>query len=77
MHTLQDLKRKRKSFEDGLKNRLVEVEKKEAEINHMEEKVAKREQALEKKTEKLKEKEKIALSRPTVRTICVRAGSRR
>lgn len=53
-----ELDEKRKSFEDGLKNKLVEVEKKEAEINHMEEKFAKREQALEKKTEKLKEKEK-------------------
>lgn len=53
-----ELDEKRKSFEDGLKNRLVEVEKKEAEINHMEEKVAKREHALEKKAEKLKEKEK-------------------
>ncbi|KAK7394310.1 hypothetical protein VNO78_14832 [Psophocarpus tetragonolobus] len=53
-----ELDEKRKSFEDGLKNKLVEVEKKEAEINHMEEKVAKREQALEKKSEKLKEKEK-------------------
>ncbi|RDX99236.1 Protein CROWDED NUCLEI 1 [Mucuna pruriens] len=53
-----ELVEKRKSFEDGLKNKLVEVEKKEAEINHMEEKVAKREQALGKKADKLKEKEK-------------------
>lgn len=53
-----ELEEKRKSFEDGLKNRLVEVEKKEDEISHLEEKVAKREQALEKKAEKLKEKEK-------------------
>ncbi|XP_027348862.1 protein CROWDED NUCLEI 1 isoform X2 [Abrus precatorius] len=53
-----ELDEKRRSFEDALKNKLVEVEKKEAEINHMEEKVAKREQALEKKAEKLKEKEK-------------------
>ncbi|XP_061367038.1 protein CROWDED NUCLEI 1 [Gastrolobium bilobum] len=53
-----ELDEKRKSFEDGLKTRLLEVEKKEAEINHMEEKVTKREQALEKKAEKLKEKEK-------------------
>ncbi|KAL5177064.1 Protein CROWDED NUCLEI 1 [Glycine soja] len=52
-----ELDEKRKSFEDGLKNKLVEVEKKEAEITHMEEKVAKREQALGKKAEKLKEKE--------------------
>ncbi|XP_015962539.1 nuclear matrix constituent protein 1 [Arachis duranensis] len=53
-----ELEEKRKSFEDGLKNRLVELENKEAEISHMEEKVAKREQALEKRAEKLKEKEK-------------------
>ncbi|ESW11327.1 hypothetical protein PHAVU_008G020600 [Phaseolus vulgaris] len=53
-----ELNEKRKSFEDGLKDKLVELEKKEAEINHMEEKVGKREQALEKKAEKLKEKEK-------------------
>ncbi|KAK7340780.1 hypothetical protein VNO77_21493 [Canavalia gladiata] len=53
-----ELDEKRKSFEDSLKHRLVEVEKKEAEMNHMEEKIAKREQALEKKAEKLKEKEK-------------------
>ncbi|KAK2359731.1 protein CROWDED NUCLEI [Trifolium repens] len=53
-----ELDEKRKSFEDGLRNRLVEVEKKEGEVNHTEEKVAKREQALEKKAEKLKEKEK-------------------
>ncbi|CAK8540885.1 unnamed protein product [Lathyrus sativus] len=53
-----ELDEKRKSFEDGLKNRLIEVEKKEGEVNHMEEKVTKREQALEKRAEKLKEKEK-------------------
>jgi len=53
-----ELDEKRKSFEDGLKDKLVELEKKEAEINHMEEKVGKREQTLEKKAEKLKEKEK-------------------
>jgi hypothetical protein len=47
-----ELDEKRKSFEDGLRNRLVEVEKKEGEVNHTEE------QALEKKAEKLKEKEK-------------------
>ncbi|KAK7302058.1 hypothetical protein RJT34_12937 [Clitoria ternatea] len=53
-----ELDEKRKAFESSLKNRLVEVEKKEAEVNHMEEKVAKREQALEKKAENLKEKER-------------------
>ncbi|KAG5032865.1 hypothetical protein JHK82_016433 [Glycine max] len=47
----------RKSFDDGFKNNLVEVEKKEAEITHMEGKVAKQEQPLAKKAEKLKEKE--------------------
>ncbi|CAJ2669280.1 unnamed protein product [Trifolium pratense] len=52
-----ELDEQRKSFEEGLRNRLVEVEKKEGEVNHTEEKVAKREQALEKKAEKLKEKE--------------------
>ncbi|KOM36690.1 hypothetical protein LR48_Vigan03g007100 [Vigna angularis] len=53
-----ELNEKRKSFEDGLKDKLAELEKKDAEINHLEEKVGKREQALEKKAEKLKEKEK-------------------
>lgn len=53
-----ELDEKRKSFEAGLQNRLVELEKKEAEVNHMEEKVSKREQALEKKAEKVREKEK-------------------
>ncbi|WJX81061.1 hypothetical protein P8452_63989 [Trifolium repens] len=32
-----ELDEKRKSFEDGLRNRLVEVEKKEGEVNHTEE----------------------------------------
>ncbi|XP_028795036.1 protein CROWDED NUCLEI 1 [Neltuma alba] len=53
-----ELDEKRKSFEAGLQNRMMELDKKEVEISHMEEKVAKREQALEKKTEKLREKEK-------------------
>ncbi|KAL5082806.1 hypothetical protein RYX36_011227 [Vicia faba] len=53
-----ELDEKRSSFEDGLRNRLIEVEKKEGEVSHMEDKIAKREQALEKKAEKLKEKEK-------------------
>ncbi|KAG5020519.1 hypothetical protein JHK87_016374 [Glycine soja] len=53
----QSYSRHRKSFDDGFKNNLVEVEKKEAEITHMEGKVAKQEQPLAKKAEKLKEKE--------------------
>lgn len=53
-----ELDEKRKSFEAGLQNRMMELEKKEVEISHMEEKLAKHEQALEKKTEKLREKEK-------------------
>ncbi|KAI9127685.1 hypothetical protein K1719_000678 [Acacia pycnantha] len=52
-----ELDEKRKSFEAGLQNRMMELEKKEVEISHLEEKVAKREQALEKKSEKLREKE--------------------
>ncbi|KAK4284273.1 hypothetical protein QN277_001128 [Acacia crassicarpa] len=53
-----ELDEKRKSFEAGLQNRMMELEKNEVEISHLEEKVAKREQALEKKSEKLREKEK-------------------
>ncbi|GAU27643.1 hypothetical protein TSUD_125890, partial [Trifolium subterraneum] len=53
-----ELDEKRKSFEDGLRNRLVEVEKKEGEVNHTEEKLAKWEQAMENKANKLKEKKK-------------------
>ncbi|XP_023551538.1 uncharacterized protein LOC111809328 [Cucurbita pepo subsp. pepo] len=52
-----EIDRKRKSFDEELKNKVSEVEKKEAEIKHMEEKVGKQEQALEKRTEKFKEKE--------------------
>ena len=52
-----ELDEERKSFEDGLKNRLVEAETKEAEINRMEDKVAKREQELEKRAVEPKEKE--------------------
>ncbi|PQQ17103.1 protein CROWDED NUCLEI 1 [Prunus yedoensis var. nudiflora] len=44
-----EIDQKRKSLDDELRNRLVDVEKKESEINHMEEKVAKREQALKRK----------------------------
>lgn len=45
-------------MDDELRNKVVDVEKKEAEINHLEEKVSKREQALEKRWEKFREKEK-------------------
>ncbi|KAG6719336.1 hypothetical protein I3842_03G000200 [Carya illinoinensis] len=53
-----EIDQKRKSLDDELNNKVVEVEKREAEVNHMEQKVAKREQALEKRWEKLREKEK-------------------
>ncbi|KAK1555010.1 hypothetical protein Q3G72_020403 [Acer saccharum] len=53
-----EIDQKRKSLDDELKSRVIEVEKKEAEINHKEEKIAKRELALDKKLEKIKEKEK-------------------
>ncbi|KAF9663949.1 hypothetical protein SADUNF_Sadunf17G0105300 [Salix dunnii] len=52
-----EAEQKKKSLEDDLKNKVIEVEKRETEIKHKEEKVAKREQALDKKLEKLKEKE--------------------
>ncbi|KAK7256689.1 hypothetical protein RIF29_30145 [Crotalaria pallida] len=48
-----ELDEKRKAVEEGLQNRLVEMENKEAQINHMEEKVAKSEQALEKKADNI------------------------
>uniref|UniRef100_A0A1J3I3B3 Putative nuclear matrix constituent protein 1-like protein n=1 Tax=Noccaea caerulescens TaxID=107243 RepID=A0A1J3I3B3_NOCCA len=53
-----EMAQKRKSVDDSLKSKVMEVEKREAEWKHMEEKVAKREQALERKLEKYKEKEK-------------------
>lgn len=53
-----EIDQKRKSLDDELRNRVVDVEKKESEISHMEEKVTKREQALEKRWEKFREKEK-------------------
>jgi hypothetical protein len=53
-----EINHKRESLDDELKSKVVEVEKREAEVNHIEQKVAKREQALEKKWEKLREKEK-------------------
>ncbi|KAK7267299.1 hypothetical protein RIF29_19968 [Crotalaria pallida] len=54
-----ELDEKRKAIEEGLQNRLFEVENKEAQINHTEEKVAKREQALEKKAGNILKKGKI------------------
>lgn len=53
-----EMEQKRKSIDDSLRSKVTEVEKREAEWKHMEEKVAKREQALERKLEKHKEKEK-------------------
>uniref|UniRef100_A0A2P2MH22 Putative nuclear matrix constituent protein 1-like protein n=1 Tax=Rhizophora mucronata TaxID=61149 RepID=A0A2P2MH22_RHIMU len=53
-----EVEQRRKSVDEDLQSKLILVEKKEAEIKHMEEKVVKREQALDKKLEKLKEKEK-------------------
>ncbi|GLT41178.1 hypothetical protein SLA2020_152620 [Shorea laevis] len=53
-----EIKQKRKALDADLKGRVIEVEKKEAEVNHMEEKIAKREQALDKRLDKVKEKEK-------------------
>ncbi|CAH8383076.1 unnamed protein product [Eruca vesicaria subsp. sativa] len=53
-----EMEQKRKSIDDSLRSKVVELEKREAEWKHMEEKVAKREQALDKKLEKHKEKEK-------------------
>ncbi|CAK7335075.1 unnamed protein product [Dovyalis caffra] len=52
-----EAEQKRKSLDEELKNKVIEVEKRETEIKHKEEKVAKREQALDKKLEKLREKE--------------------
>ncbi|CAN7053425.1 unnamed protein product [Brassica rapa subsp. trilocularis] len=53
-----EMEQKRKSVDDSLRSKVAEVEKRDAEWKHMEEKVAKREQALDKKLEKHKEKEK-------------------
>ncbi|XP_021296818.1 protein CROWDED NUCLEI 1 [Herrania umbratica] len=53
-----EIAEKRKSLDADLKSKVIEVEKKEAEVKHLEEKVSKREQALDKKLEKFKEKEK-------------------
>ncbi|KAG5624064.1 hypothetical protein H5410_009282 [Solanum commersonii] len=53
-----ELRQRRASLDEELKGKVLELEKKEAEVNHMEEKIKKREQAVEKKMEKVKEKEK-------------------
>ncbi|KAJ0256069.1 Protein CROWDED NUCLEI 1 [Hirschfeldia incana] len=53
-----EMEQKRKSVDESLRSKVAEVEKREAEWKHMEEKVAKREQALDRKLEKHKEKEK-------------------
>ncbi|KAG5409624.1 hypothetical protein IGI04_005943 [Brassica rapa subsp. trilocularis] len=53
-----EMEQKRKSIDDSLRSKVAEVEKRAAEWKHMEEKVAKREQALDRKLEKHKEKEK-------------------
>ncbi|KAL0801150.1 hypothetical protein Bca101_056326 [Brassica carinata] len=53
-----EMEQKRKSVDDSLSSKVAEVEKREAEWKHTEEKVAKREQALDRKLEKHKEKEK-------------------
>ncbi|MCD7446649.1 hypothetical protein HAX54_013324 [Datura stramonium] len=53
-----EMRQRRTSLDEELKNKVIELEKKEAEVNHIEEKLKKREQALEKKNDKMKEKEK-------------------
>ncbi|KAK8517713.1 hypothetical protein V6N13_127872 [Hibiscus sabdariffa] len=53
-----EIDEKRKCVDADLKSKVIEVEKKEAEVKHMQEKVSKRERALDNKLEKLKEKEK-------------------
>ncbi|XP_021847129.1 protein CROWDED NUCLEI 1 [Spinacia oleracea] len=52
-----EMDKKRRSVDDELKDKVIELEKKEVEVSHAAEKIAKREQALEKKLEKFKEKE--------------------
>lgn len=52
-----EIEQKRQLNDEELKNKVLEVGKKEVEIKHMEEKMKKREQAVEKKSEKVREKE--------------------
>ncbi|KAK9085885.1 hypothetical protein Sjap_026296 [Stephania japonica] len=53
-----EMEHKRKALDEELKSKVVALEDKETEIHHQEEKLSKREQALEKRMEKSKEKEK-------------------
>ncbi|XP_051146028.1 nuclear matrix constituent protein 1-like isoform X2 [Andrographis paniculata] len=53
-----ELEKKRRFFEEEMKVKHNELDKRESEINHLEEKLKKQEQALEKKLERSKEKEK-------------------
>ncbi|KAL7001264.1 hypothetical protein U1Q18_002416 [Sarracenia purpurea var. burkii] len=53
-----EIEERRKSLDDEMRCKVEAVKQKKAEINHGEEKLAKREQALENKSERLKEKEK-------------------
>ncbi|XP_010552342.1 PREDICTED: protein CROWDED NUCLEI 1-like [Tarenaya hassleriana] len=58
-----EMEEKKKSVDDSLRIKVVEVQKREAELHHMEEKVARREQTVDKKLDKVKEKEKDFVSR--------------
>ncbi|KAK4341368.1 hypothetical protein RND71_039869 [Anisodus tanguticus] len=53
-----EMRQRHSSLDEELKSKVIELEKKEAEVNHIDEKLKKREQALEKKNDKMKEKEK-------------------
>ncbi|CAN0928963.1 Protein CROWDED NUCLEI 1 [Linum grandiflorum] len=53
-----ETEQRRKSLDEELKSKVLEVEREEAEVKHYEAKVAKRELALDKRLDKLKEKEK-------------------
>ncbi|KAK4368444.1 hypothetical protein RND71_012236 [Anisodus tanguticus] len=53
-----EMRQRHSSLDEELKIKVIELEKKEAEVNHIDEKLKKREQALEKKNDKMKEKEK-------------------
>ncbi|KAI3688419.1 hypothetical protein L1987_82132 [Smallanthus sonchifolius] len=53
-----EMEQKRKSLDNDFKIKVAEVEKKEVKVNHLERKITKREEALEKKLDKIKEKEK-------------------
>lgn len=53
-----EMRQRHASLDEELKSKVIELEKKEAEVDHIEEKLKKREQTLEKKSDKMKEKEK-------------------